>query len=80
MDRTAGDETEGWTHAILNPLQMLERWLHRRQTALALGAMDDATLKDIGVHRCDIRRLVRESDVNRFRRREAAPFGDDGST
>jgi uncharacterized protein YjiS (DUF1127 family) len=79
MDRSASNRAEGLSRALSHPLRTLERWSHERQTAVALGALDDATLKDIGVHRCDIPRLAREGYANRTQRREAAPSDDDES-
>jgi uncharacterized protein YjiS (DUF1127 family) len=77
MGRTANGETESLNRAILRPLRTLERWLHERQTAAALGALDDATLRDIGVRRCDIPRLAREDYAKRTRRRQVEPSGAD---
>jgi uncharacterized protein YjiS (DUF1127 family) len=80
MGRTANGGTQSLNRAILHPLRTLERWLHERQTAVAPGApgaLDDATLRDIGVRRCDIPRLAREGYANRTRRRDVEPSGAD---
>ena len=42
-----------------NPLRTLRHWRGERRMATALRALDDATLKDIGLHRCEIRAMVR---------------------
>lgn len=46
-------------------LRRLATWYRARSMQMALLALDDATLKDIGVYRCDIPHLVQ----SRFGRR-----------
>lgn len=41
------------------PLRALLRWWRERRTAGALQELDDAALKDIGVHRCEIPAVAR---------------------
>ena len=49
-----------WTTNEPNALfRMLRRRWRERLAAAALLALDDATLKDIGVHRCEIPAIAR---------------------
>ncbi len=40
-------------------------WLERRRAVRELAAMDDRMLKDLGIHRSDIERLVHDGDPKR---------------
>ena len=44
------------------------RWLRRRRTSAELLALDDATLKDIGLHRSEIHSIVWGTPHDRSRR------------
>ena len=48
------------------PLKVLHRWWRARRMVLALSALDDATLKDIGVYRCEIPRLAHDQYTGRW--------------
>jgi uncharacterized protein YjiS (DUF1127 family) len=48
--------TTGEPNALLQGLR--RRWRERRAAA-ALHALDDATLKDLGLHRCEIPGIAR---------------------
>ena len=41
------------------PFAALRRWWRERRMAAALHALDDATLKDIGLYRCEIPSVAR---------------------
>jgi uncharacterized protein YjiS (DUF1127 family) len=56
--------TTGEPNALLQGLR--RRWRERRAAA-ALHALDDATLKDLGLHRCEIPSIARA--------RRAGPWG-----
>jgi uncharacterized protein YjiS (DUF1127 family) len=50
----------GTSGTAWRPFRALRRWWRARRMAMALGALDNATLKDIGVYRCEIRRIARD--------------------
>jgi len=52
---TEGARARAWT-LLLVPYR---RWREHRM-ALALEALDDRTLKDMGIHRCQIRAIARD--------------------
>lgn len=54
-------EKRTWPYGmVLRPLKALHRWWRERQATLALSALDDACLNDIGVCRCEILRIARD--------------------
>ena len=60
MDSTMGSWT-GWAAVRLQLLaREVGRWRRERAMVSALGALDDGTLKDIGVYRCEIPSLARQ--------------------
>ena len=54
----------------LRLFRILRDWWREHQTSLALGALDDAILKDIGVCRCEIDWIAREQFADRPRARD----------
>jgi uncharacterized protein YjiS (DUF1127 family) len=54
MEVIATGETACPSAEIWSPLPTLHRWWRVRRTLLALAALDDAILKDIGVYRYEI--------------------------
>ena len=57
---TATDGIDCSSAAARSPLRALHRWWRERRMIMALSALDDASLKDIGVYRCDIQRIARD--------------------
>jgi uncharacterized protein YjiS (DUF1127 family) len=57
---TATDEIACSRGAARHPLRALHRWWRERRMITALSALDDASLKDIGVYRCNIHQIARD--------------------
>lgn len=47
-----------WMTTVVKLFALIRRWHARRSAIAALAALDDRMLKDIGLHRGAIRRLV----------------------
>jgi uncharacterized protein YjiS (DUF1127 family) len=47
-----------------NLLRNLRCWYRERRMSNALGALDDASLKDIGIYRCEIPWIARTRSVS----------------
>jgi uncharacterized protein YjiS (DUF1127 family) len=45
-------------------LGALRRWWRERRTAAALHGLDDAGLKDLGIHRCQIPSIARRRQLD----------------
>ena len=58
-DRAAQRPAEG-PHGLLSALR---RWWRERRTAAALHGLDDAGLKDLGIHRCQISSIARQCQL-----------------
>jgi uncharacterized protein YjiS (DUF1127 family) len=58
--------TPHWPAAISSTLaglwSDLNQWRARRQAALVLRGLDDHTLRDIGIHRCEIEAVLRNGN------------------
>jgi uncharacterized protein YjiS (DUF1127 family) len=48
-----------WAATPSRTLRELGRWYRERRMAMALERLNDATLKDIGICRCEIRWIAR---------------------
>ena len=59
-DRAAQRPAEG-PHGLLSALR---RWWRERRTAAALNGLDDAGLKDLGIHRCQIPSIARRLQLD----------------
>jgi uncharacterized protein YjiS (DUF1127 family) len=44
---------------LRTPVRAIRRWYSKRQMHAALSSLDDTTLKDIGLYRCEIPAIVR---------------------
>jgi uncharacterized protein YjiS (DUF1127 family) len=61
---TATDALACTTGRACRPLKALYRWWRERRMIRALNALDDASLKDIGVYRCGIHGIARDRCAN----------------
>jgi uncharacterized protein YjiS (DUF1127 family) len=65
-DALAVPAPSGLAARVAGMLQALRRWQAERRTVAELGQLDEATLRDIGVTRADLRAgLVREQMLRR---------------
>ncbi|WP_353890450.1 DUF1127 domain-containing protein [uncultured Aliiroseovarius sp.] len=59
LHHTAHENKRDDTVALIGQLgRSLARWWQRRRAIAQLEAMDDALLRDMGIYRADIRRVV----------------------
>jgi len=80
-----------WITTMVNLLGRIRHWHARRRTIAELTALDDRTLRDIGLHRGEIHRLVdgllapertataRRNTIAATSRRKPSPAGWAGS-
>jgi uncharacterized protein YjiS (DUF1127 family) len=61
--------TARWTVGTVEAARVhIRRWTARRRTVTALAALDNHTLKDIGINRSEILSVVYGGDSERLRR------------
>jgi uncharacterized protein YjiS (DUF1127 family) len=65
MEDVISSSPSSWTITAYSPIRDMQRWYRERRMAKALETLNDATLKDIGISRCEIPWLARHcgSDV-----------------